>query len=225
MHTKKLELLNKLRKLCQGAVIFGFTTSAAGNVLHAVETSVGRPAVIVAIFIVIAILIPTIFGIMFEIATRVIFRKEASGLMKVIAFLGAAGISSITAWNSYFHQKEAFSHYGDSTQAALLPLAIDGLMIIGSVYLIELGFQIRDLEAWIASGALAPKKRDEEPMKAAKEREPNKKERVAAILARNPEMPTRKIAELAGASYNYTHTLVTELRAMNGAELVDSSVS
>jgi len=120
---KKLSLLRKLSRLCQGAVIFGFVTSAAGNVLHAVEESTGRHPGIVAIFVAIAVLIPTIFGWMFEIATRVIFRSEAHWLLKLIAFAGAGGISGITAWNSYFHQRDAFIHFGDETQAMLLPLA------------------------------------------------------------------------------------------------------
>lgn len=221
MHTKKLELLSALRKLCQGAVIFGFVTSAGGNVLHAVNIWTGDSVAYLVISVVIAILIPVIFGWMFEIATRVTFRKEAHLLMKVIAFLGAAGISAVTAWNSYFHQRDAFSRFGDHTQAVLLPLAIDGLMIIGSVYLIELGFQIRDLEAWIASGG-AVKKVKEPEVPATKTREPSKKERIAALLAENPQLSTKRIAELAGASYNYTHTLVSELRALNGAELVSA---
>lgn len=221
MHTQKLKLLNGLRKLCQGAVIFGFVTSAGGNVLHAVNMYAGAHIATLIISIVIAILIPLIFGWMFEIATRVIFRKEAHRVMKAIAFTGAAGISGITAWNSYFHQKDAFSHFGDATQAMLLPLAIDGLMIIGSVYLIELGFQIRDLEAFIASGAGVKKAKDD-VIPELKTREPTKRERVAAILARSPELSVQEIAKRAGASYNYTHTLVTELRAAHGAELVSA---
>src|SRR6188474_3294166 len=160
-HTKKLRTLNVMRKACQGAVIFGFVTSAGGNVLHAVEASQGESWGFIAIAVVLAVLIPAIFGIMFEIATRVVFRKEAHWLMKVIAFAGSAGISGITAWNSYFHQRDAFVHFGDMTQATLLPLAIDGLMIVGSIYLIELGFQIRDLEAFIASGGTVKKTKEE----------------------------------------------------------------
>lgn len=223
MHTKKLGILHGLRKLCQGAVIFGFVTSAGGNVLHAVNVSAGGPVTTLIISIVIAILIPLIFGWMFEIATRVIFRREAHRVMKAIAFTGAAGISGITAWNSYFHQKDAFSHFGDETQAMLLPLAIDGLMIIGSVYLIELGFQIRDMEAFIASGALVMKKSTrDEAVPTVKDKPISKKERIAQILAQSPDMAIKDIAKLADASYNYTYTLVTELRAGNGAELVSA---
>jgi hypothetical protein len=213
-HTKKLGLLNGLRKLCQGAVIFGFVTSAGGNVLHAVEASQGQAWGFMAIAIVLAVLIPAIFGFMFEIATRVIFRKEAHWLMKLIAFLGAGGISGITAWNSYFHQRDAFSHFGDTTQAMLLPLAIDGLMIIGSVYLIELGFQVRDLEAFIASGGAVKKVKEETPVPVKKDKEPTGRERIAATWYNSPNLTIKQIAELAGTSYNYAAGVVGELRKL-----------
>jgi len=223
MRAQKLELLGKLKKLCSGAVIFGFITSAGGNVLHAIGISTGQAAVTVIIYIVVAVLVPIIFGAMFEIVTRILIRREAHWLIKISALFGGAGISGITAWNSYFHQKEAFGRYGDATQAALLPLAIDGLMIIGSVYLIELGFQIRDLEAYIASEGLAKKTtKPDDTVKPSKPKEANKRERVAALLAQNPAMAIRDIARLADASYNYTHALVTELRRADSAELVSA---
>lgn len=215
-HAKKMATLKGLRKLCQGAVVFGFVTSAGGNVLHAVEGFAGRGVAVLTIAVILAAAIPAIFGLMFEIASRVFFRKEASLVMKLIAFTGSAGISGITAWNSYFHQRDAFSHFGDVTQATLLPLAIDGLMIIGSVYLLELGFQIRDLEAWIESGGTIRKAREDVPP-VKKNREPSKRERIAAILAKAPELDAKALAAAAGTSYNYAFSVAKELRA-NEAE-------
>lgn len=217
-HAKKMKLLKALQKLCQGAVIAGFITSAGGNILHAVESFVGQSVAVMTIAVIIAALIPAIFGVMFEIASRVFFRKEAPWIMKLIAFTGAAGISGITAWNSYFHQRDAFSHFGDTTQATLLPVAIDGLMIIGSVYLLELGFQIRDLEAWIESGGTIRKAREDVPP-VKKNREPSKRERIAAILAKAPELDAKALAAAAGTSYGYANNIANELRKteLNGA--------
>lgn len=219
-HGKRLKLLKALQKLCQGAVIFGFITSAGGNVLHAVEGYAGSPVWILAIAVVLAALIPAIFGIMFEIASRVFFRREAHIVMKLIAFLGAAGISGITAWNSYFHQRDAFSHFGDATQATLLPFAIDGLMIIGSVYLLELGFQVRDLEAWIEAGGNVRKVHPEMPVPVKKDREPTKRDRIIQILAKAPELDAKAIAAAAGTSYNYAYSVITELKKRAG-EMVE----
>lgn len=215
---KKLRGLKNLQRLCQGAVIFGFVTSAGGNVLHAVEASEGRSTGVVAIFVILAILIPTIFGVMFEIASRAFFRREAHWVMKIIAFVGSAGISGITAWNSYFHQRDAFSHFGDVTQATLLPLAIDGLMIIGSVYLIELGFQVRDMEAWIEGGATRKTKEDVPPTK--KDREPSKRERVLQAHARWPQLDaTALAAKLDNVSYNYIWTILREQKEAPQAQI------
>jgi len=211
-YAKKLGILKGLRKLCQGAVIFGFVTSAGGNILHAVEAFTGRPVAVLVIAIFLAALIPAIFGFMFEIASRVFFRKEAPIVMKLIAFTGAAGISGITAWNSYFHQRDAFSHFGDATQAKLLPLAIDGLMIIGSVYLLELGFQIRDLEAWIEAGGNVRKTKEVTPAPVRKDKEPSKRDRIIAILAKAPELDAKAIAAATDTSYNYAKVVMNELK-------------
>lgn len=209
-HTKKLASLNGLKKLCQGAVIFGFVTSAGGNVLHALEEAVSDQWVTITISVAIAILIPAIFGIMFEIASRVFFRKEAHWFMKLVAFAGAGGISGITAWNSYFHQRDAFIHFGDRTQATLLPLAIDGLMIIGSVYLIELGFQIRDLEAFIAAGN-KPVKVDA-PVPVKKDKEPSGREKIAAAWTSQPYLTPKQIAAMVGTTESYTYNVLGQLK-------------
>ena len=210
---KKLSLLKKLKWLCSGAVIFGFVTSAGGNILHAVEEFAERSWGTLAIAVVLAALIPAIFGFMFEIASRVLFRKEAHWVMKLVAFVGSAGISGITAWNSYFHQRDAFSHFGDKTQATLLPFAIDGLMIIGSVYLLEVGFQIRDLEAWIAAGGNVRKIREDTPPPPKKDKEPNKRERIVQVLAKSPGLAPVDVAKLTGTSYNYAYSVWKELQA------------
>jgi hypothetical protein len=223
IHTKKLDVLKAIRRLCQGAVIFGFITSAGGNILHAVEAFTGRPVVILSIAIVLAALIPIIFGWMFEIASRAFFRKEANIVMKLIAFVGASGISGITAWNSYFHQRDAFSHFGDATQAFLLPIAIDGLMIIGSVYLFEVGIQIRDLEAWIEAGGNTRKVTSQTSVPSRKDKEPTKRDRIIQILAKAPELDAKAIAAAAGTSYNYAYSVMTELKKQV-TELVEEPV-
>jgi hypothetical protein len=66
------------------------------------------------------------------------------------------------------------------------------------------------------------KKGKDEPVPPVKNRPLSKKERIAQILAQSPEMTVKEIARLADASYNYTHTLVSELRAGNGAELISA---
>jgi len=202
-HTKKLASLIWLRRLSRGVMAFGFTTSAAGNVLHADKNPIA---------IGISLLAPSILALAFELVSRIPLRKEAHWLSKGLRVSATGGIALIMAFISYQHQRDAFSKWGDATQAALLPLAIDGLMIVGSISLIELAVQIRDLEAYVAAGGIVRKVKEVPAPSPKKERKLSGKERVAAIVAKAPEFSIPEIAKAADVSYNYAYTVVQELR-------------
>jgi hypothetical protein len=202
-HTKKLASLIWLRRLSRGVMAFGFTTSAAGNVLHADKNPIA---------IGISLLAPSILALAFELVSRIPLRKEAHWLSKGLRVSATGGIALIMAFISYQHQRDAFSKWGDATQAALLPLAIDGLMIVGSISLIELAVQIRDLEAYVAAGGIVRKVKEVPAQPPKKERKLSGKERVAAIVAKAPEFSIPEIAKAADVSYNYAYTVVQELR-------------
>jgi hypothetical protein len=58
-----------------------------------------------------------------------------------------AGIAGIAAWVSYWHMAGVAARYGESPSSAyLLPLSVDGLIIVGSVSLVELAGRIRGIE-------------------------------------------------------------------------------
>jgi hypothetical protein len=209
-HTKKLASLIWLRRLSRGVMAFGFTTSAAGNVLHAEKN---------AISIGISLLAPSILALAFELVSRIPLRKEAHWLSKGLRVSATGGIAVIMAFISYQHQRDAFSRWGDATQAALLPLAIDGLMIVGSISLIELGVQVRDLEALIVAGGVVRKVK-EVPVTPKKEKKLSGRERVAQIVAKAPEFSIPEIAKAADVSYNYAYTVVQELRKAERPEPV-----
>lgn len=213
MHEKKLEMLLWLKKACRAATTFGFTTSAIGNVLHAPHTPFG---------IGISLVAPTFLFVAFEIVTRIPMDPDRSWWFKILRVVGTASIAAITAILSYFHQRDAiFLHSeGDQLAAYLLPLAIDGLMIVGSVSLIELGFQIQKVEAYIAAGNRVVKTQEPE-IPLQKERGPNGRERVMAVLAKDPIVTIKVLAQRAGVSEGYASTLAKELRSLNGAELID----
>ena len=202
-HTKKLASLIWLRRLSRGVMAFGFTTSAAGNVLHADKNPIA---------IGISLLAPSILALAFELVSRIPLRKEAHWLSKGLRVSATGGIALIMAFISYQHQRDAFSKWGDATQAALLPLAIDGLMIVGSISLIELAVQIRDLEAYVAAGGIVRKVKEVPAQPPKKEKKLSGKERVAAIVAKAPEFSIPEIAKAADVSYNYAYTVVQELR-------------
>lgn len=201
--SKKLGSLKWLRALSRGVMAFGFATSAAGNVLHADKNPIS---------IAIALLAPTILALAFELVSRIPLRKEAHWAAKWLRVGATAGIAIIMAVISYRHQQDAFSQWTDKLAATLLPGAIDGLMIVGSVSLIELAHQIRDLEAIEAAGGIVRKVKEKPATPAKKDKGPSGKERVAQILAKAPELTVPELAKAAGVSYNYAYTMAQQLR-------------
>lgn len=204
---KKLHDLLFLNKLSRVVMTIGFLASAGGNVLHARKTPIG---------ITISLAAPVMLFLAFELVSRIPIRKEAHWLFKSTRIIATGSIATIMAIISYRAQRQAFHEQtGDTLTATLLPGAIDALMVVGSISLIELGIQIRNLEAYMAGAAIKttvakPKDEAVPPMKVA---ELSKKERIAAIVARSPDLDVREIAKLADSSYNYAHSIVAQLRA------------
>src|SRR2546430_8318053 len=90
------------------------------------------------------------------------------------ARLGAtAGIAGIAAWVSYWHMAGVAAKYGESTSSAyLLPLSVDGLIIVGSVSLVELAGRIRDVETARAADRQAAAAAEREIVLSAERRAP-----------------------------------------------------
>lgn len=213
---KKLADLLWLRKFSRLVTAGGFVASAGGNVLHAQKTIIG---------VTISLAAPVFLFLAFELVSRVPLRPEAHWAGKWLRILATGSIAAIMVVISYRAQRDAFelvTH--DDITAHLLPGAIDALMVVGSVTLLELGIQIRNMEAYIAGAAVkttVAKPKDEPPTAPpVKEPETTKKQRIAEIVARSPELSLQEIAKLSGSSYNYAHSVVGELRKMNGVVAV-----
>ena len=130
---RKLKEYIWIMHLARGVMIFGFTASALGNVLHAQKDVVG---------IVIALMPPTILFLAFELVSRAPMQSQYNWYhpKRWGRPIATAFISGIMAVLSYFHQRDAiFTHTGgDQLAAFLLPASIDALMIVGSITLLEL---------------------------------------------------------------------------------------
>lgn len=196
----KLQHLYWLRNLCRGVMVFGFIASGAGNILHANKDAVG---------IVIALAAPTFLALAFEMISRIPLRKEASFLTRAGRLTPTFVIAGIAGYNSFFHQRDALLAYkpDDVAQAWTLPIAVDMLMIVGSVSLIELGIQIMNMEAFIEGRKVQPVK--PAPPKVA--RPLSKKEIITQAWRHEPHLTVKELAEKVGASYNYTHSMIKEL--------------
>jgi len=200
--------LERIKWACRLIIAFAIGVSIWGNVLHA------KPS-----FVPIALssLPPILFYLGYEIISRVPIPGDAKRFVRFSRVLATVGISGIGAWLSYWHQRDAFFRYTEDLQlAALLPLSIDGLMIIASVSLVLLNEYIRQLKVTVVAGSI-------KTTKPAAEKQPSrrgaKKELVAQTLARNPRMSPRELAQTAGVSESYAAMLKKELVALDGAEL------
>jgi hypothetical protein len=202
---QKLEGLTWLRTFSRTVMLAGFIASAGGNVLHAEKTPVD---------ILIALAAPSFLAAAFELVSRIPLPKERSLLFKAVRVSGTGAIAGISAVISYFHQRDAIFHEThDQLQAYLLPAAVDALMVVGSISLIELSIQIRELEAAI----MGTKAKESKPVEPKPEKPANGRERFAQTLAKFPELShnpqgLRELAQRAGISYNYAFTLMKELK-------------
>lgn len=207
--SRKLQKLIWLRHVSRGVMTFGFLASAGGNILHAEKNFIG---------IILAMLPPTILALAFELVSRVPIRKDGRWFSKALRVGATGAIAAIMATLSYFHQRDAIysATNGDQLTAYLLPASVDALMVVGSVTLIELGIQIDDLEAAIAGIAVKVAK----PVERKPEAPLSGKARVAQAWSRWPQLPIKELAEKAGVSYNYAHSVISELRREKDEDLV-----
>lgn len=199
---RKLKEYIWIMHLARGVMIFGFTASALGNVLHAQKDVVG---------IVIALMPPTILFLAFELVSRAPMQSQYNWYhpKRWGRPIATAFISGIMAVLSYFHQRDAiFTHTGgDQLAAFLLPASIDALMIVGSITLLELKDVCISLEGRIAGNELKlPKAEPKKPEKPA-----SGKARVAQMYAMFPGISAAELAEKAGVSVNYVYTILKEL--------------
>ena len=204
---KKLRGFYNLRWACRGIILTATLISVWANVLNSEPTPA---AIAIHVF-------PPIFVFGgFEIISRVPLRKEAHWIMRFARPLGALIITGISAWLSYWNQNEAFyrkTH--DADTALLLPIAIDGFMLVASVTLIELNVRVEALEAYAEAGRVSTyKPKDPEIAPKLPEKKISKKERIAEVLARSPELTDREIADLTGASLGYAYGIRRELEAL-----------
>jgi hypothetical protein len=76
--------------------------------------------------------------------SRVPVHRRALGLVRVLA---TVVISGIAGWVSYWHMTAVASRYGEvGTSPYLLPISVDGLIVVASISLVELAGRVRRLE-------------------------------------------------------------------------------
>ncbi|MBM0238697.1 DUF2637 domain-containing protein, partial [Micromonospora sp. ATA32] len=109
----------------------GVAASIAGNVLHARDELISQ---------IISAWSPLALLLTIELISRV---PVHSRRLAVGRWAATALIAGIAAWVSYWHMAAVASRYGETNGSQyLLPLSVDGLVVVASICLVELGGRI-----------------------------------------------------------------------------------
>jgi hypothetical protein len=127
--------LKRIRWAVRLTLTCGVSASLAANVLHANRNAISEA---IAGWPPLALLLTV------ELVSRVpIHRRSLAGL-RVVATVVIAGIA---AWVSYWHMAGVAARYGETDASPyLLPVSVDGLIVVASICLVELAGRIRAVE-------------------------------------------------------------------------------
>jgi hypothetical protein len=116
-----------LRWAVRAVLAFGLAASILANILHAQRNPVSM---------IIAGVTPVCLFLALALVTRLPVQRSALARGRWVATIGIAGIA---AYVSYWHMVGVALKYGEPPVAAyLLPLAIDGLIVVATINLFEL---------------------------------------------------------------------------------------
>ncbi|OJF13140.1 DUF2637 domain-containing protein [Couchioplanes caeruleus] len=125
--------LRRLRWAVRLTLALGVAASVTANILHARPHPVSQA---IAAWPPLALLITV------ELVSRIPLYRRSLGVLRITA---TAAIAGIAAWVSYWHMAGVVARYGETgTVPYLLPLSVDGLIVVASVSLVELSARHRD---------------------------------------------------------------------------------
>lgn len=127
--------LYQIRWAVRLSLSLGVAASVAANVLHAEPNPVSQA---IAAWPPLALLLTV------ELISRVPVHRRWLAVARLMAAVIIAGIA---AWVSYWHMVGVVARYGETGATPyLLPASVDGLVVVASVSLVELGGRIRAAE-------------------------------------------------------------------------------
>jgi len=126
--------LRRIRWAVRAVLALGITASVAANVLHAEPNGIAQT---------IAAWPPMALLLTVELISRVPVHRR---WLAVVRMLATGTIAGIAAFVSYNHMVGVAIRYGETGAAPyLIPLSVDGLVVVASVCLVELGGKISDV--------------------------------------------------------------------------------
>jgi uncharacterized protein DUF2637 len=137
--------LKGIRWAVRATLILGVTASVAANVLHAQQHLISQ---LIAAWPPVALLLTV------ELISRVpVYHK----LLAAARLLATTAIAGIAAWVSYWHMVGVAGRYGETGLSAyLLPISVDGLIVVASISLVELSARLQVAQSMPATPQPAP---------------------------------------------------------------------
>lgn len=130
-----LPQLRRVRWAVRATLVLGVAASVVANVLHALDNPISQA---IAAWPPLALLLTV------ELISRVPVHRRSLAFARLVA---TATIAGIAAWVSYWHMAGVAARYGETGASPyLLPLSVDGLIVVASICLVELGGRISALE-------------------------------------------------------------------------------
>jgi hypothetical protein len=131
-----LPQLRRVRWAVRATLVLGVAASVVANILHAQDNPISQA---IAAWPPLALLLTV------ELISRVPVHRRSLAFARLLA---TATIAGIAAWVSYWHMAGVAARYGETGASPfLLPLSVDGLIVVASICLVELGGRISSLEA------------------------------------------------------------------------------
>ncbi len=126
-----LPQLRRVRWAVRATLVLGVAASVVANVLHARDNPISQA---IAAWPPLALLLTV------ELISRVPVHRKSLAAARLLA---TATIAGIAAWVSYWHMVGVAARYGETGASPyLLPLSVDGLIVVASICLVELGARI-----------------------------------------------------------------------------------
>jgi hypothetical protein len=142
---KRLAQLRRIRWGVRGVLAIGVAASVFANILHARHNPISQG---------IAAWPPCALIVTIELISRAPIARRLGAAVRLLA---TAGIAGIAAWVSYWHMVSVTATYGETNPTPyLLPLSVDGLVIVASVSLVDIASRIRAMEGTDPTPAPVP---------------------------------------------------------------------
>lgn len=194
------EQVRNLQRGTRGVLAFGILASVCANVLHSLTRpeAASDPDWLIASGAALSALAPLVLFACIELVSRIPVQSRWLGGLRLLVTFAVGGFAG---WVSYWHMESVAELLGeDGTAKYLYPLIIDGMMLVATISLIELGRlarTVQQIEAAAAEPTIDEERAAMLSARAKKAAATRKKNQVAkAKTTRTPRAPkATKVAD------------------------------